>query len=235
MSRLQLSTKLGKTLSPTEVNQLFDDIEAFVNTSKIPFDSFLKRFLRYRHISEPPEFLLYDFGVGANIGAIVDDGTWQETSLYVEFEPTYNNKLAIQVEVWYFTHYFTQPDVQIAISKRDSTTLVYATETNTAVNIGDDKTDPNTLGAFAPDLACPPGGGPQAHYYTGVGGWLPPSAGKAHGVCACATFGPVAQGGESTASGIDRYALAMNIPNASGDAIDDFDIALIFAYARDVD
>jgi hypothetical protein len=233
MSKIQFSITLDQSLfKASELVTLFTEIETQVNAG-LSSDQFKLNTIRYRHLEEPVYFGLSARALGLDIdtlGHIPHDGNQYTTERpYLEFQPTFNKNIAIVVETWYYGYYYQSLNTKFGYAKRNASTLVYTVLPNTEINYGVDRADPNGYSAFAP---LGGGGGSQAHYMTGVAGWLPPSAGLQRPVIVTAAFGPSSVS-EETAYGFDRYKTTIRMQGGTTDAIGVFDRLYMFAYARD--
>ena len=221
-----------KFVRRAEVNQRFTDILTKINTTKLDFDQFRLKSLRYRHLSKPPVRFLWEEVIGALIGnTLPGGGAWlvptglqiinvshtggydpvagQVASVYVEYEAT----------DWETSAY------EIAVGYRHSGTW-YSLE-GTERTFGEKSTQPEGT-AYS---------GTINHYYTNAVGWRPTGAANQPVIQTCGVISASHIRAGHSLGNIDRYGLMlrMNAGDHSGGTkpIDEWDRARIWAIIKD--
>jgi len=236
MSKVSLTLPLSETfVSRGEVNTLFNDFLVKINTTKLDFDQFRYKSMRYRHLSKPPVRFLWDEKVGAAIGgALPGGGAWLTAACEVVnvvhtagYDPGTGAHAAVYVQ--YEATDWEDNAYEIAVGYRHSGTW-YSLE-GTERTLGWTHTHENGS-AYS---------GTVNHYYTGVGGWRPTGAFNHPVITSCGVVSATHIRAGHSVQNIDRYALLLRMNSGSlhgslnpgSKAIDAFDRARIWAIVKD--
>tara|TARA_R110002020_G_scaffold83990_3_gene208391 strand:- start:39 stop:746 length:708 start_codon:yes stop_codon:yes gene_type:complete len=233
MSKISLTLSLDETfVRRDEVNTLFNNFLVKINTTKLDFDQFRYKTIRYRHLSKPPVKFLWDEKVGAAIGgALPGGGAWLTTPCEIlnvvhtaGYDPGPGGLAAVYVE--YEATDWEDSAYEIAVGYRHSGTW-YSLE-GTERTFGFKHTNDQGV-AYS---------GTTSHYYTGAAGWKPEGAQNQPVITSCGLVSPTHIRAGHSMQNIDRYALLLRMNagalHAGGTkTIDAWDRARIWAIVKD--